>query len=91
LIAVPSAFTPNNDGLNDRLYPLNAVKAENLEFKVFNRWGQLIFQTKNWRQGWDGTIKGIPQASGTYVWYLSFIYRDTKQQRTMRGTATLIR
>ncbi|MBK8301445.1 MAG: gliding motility-associated C-terminal domain-containing protein [Chitinophagaceae bacterium] len=40
---MPSAFTPNGDGKNDFLYPLNAVKANNLEFKVYNRMGQLVF------------------------------------------------
>src|SRR6185503_9066467 len=45
-IAVPTAFTPNGDGLNDFLYPINALKADKMEFKVFNRWGQLMFSTK---------------------------------------------
>ena len=54
-IAVPSAFTPNGDGLNDYLYPLNAYKADNLEFRVYNRWGQLVFETKDWtkKMGWN--------------------------------------
>ena len=90
-LAVPNAFTPNNDGRNDLLYPLNAVKAEQLDFKVFNRWGQLVFQTKNWKVGWDGTIKGSPQAPGVYVWFLTYVDRDTKEARKMKGTAVLIR
>ncbi|MFL5809516.1 MAG: PKD domain-containing protein [Flavisolibacter sp.] len=90
-LAVPSAFTPNNDGLNDFLAPLNAVKAEKLDFKVFNRWGQLIFQTNNWKHGWDGTVKGIPQGTDIYVWYLTYVDRDTKESRQMKGTAALIR
>lgn len=90
-LAVPNAFTPNGDSKNDFLYPLNAIKAEKLQFKVYNRWGQLIFQTNNWKHGWDGTYKGLPQASGVYVWFLNFIDRDTKQARQMKGTAALIR
>jgi len=90
-LAVPNAFTPNNDGKNDFLYPLNAIKAENLNFKVFNRWGQLIFETKNWKQGWDGTYKGRQQAAGVYVWFLSYVDRDTKESRQMKGTVVLIR
>lgn len=90
-LAVPSAFTPNGDGLNDFLYPLNAVKAENLDFKVYNRWGQLVFETRNWKHGWDGTFKGVQQATGVYVWFLSYTDRDTKQSRQMKGTSVLIR
>lgn len=90
-LAVPTAFTPNNDGKNDYLYPLNAIKAEHLDFKVFNRWGQLIFHTKNWKQGWDGKYKGSVQPGGVYVWFLTYVDRDTKQPRQMKGTVALIR
>src|SRR6185369_1634918 len=58
-IAVPTAFTPNGDGLNDYLYPINALKADHLEFKVFNRWGQLMFATKDWQRKWDGKTNGV--------------------------------
>lgn len=90
-LAVPNAFTPNGDGLNDYLYPLNAIKAEKLNFKVYDRWGQLIFQTNYWKRGWDGTYKGTPQPSGVYVWLLTYVDRDSKQPRQMKGTAALIR
>lgn len=90
-LAVPNAFTPNGDGKNDWLYPLNAIKADKLLFKVYNRWGQLIFETNNWKQGWNGTYKGIQQPSGVYVWFLSYVDRDSKQPRQMKGTAVLIR
>jgi gliding motility-associated-like protein len=88
---VPNAFTPNNDGKNDFLRVLNAIKTEKLEFKIFNRWGQLVFKTNNWKQGWDGTIRGTQQGTGVYVWFLSYTDRDTKATRTLRGSATLIR
>lgn len=90
-LAIPNAFTPNGDGKNDYLYPLNAIKAEKLNFKVYDRWGQLIFQTNNWKHGWDGTYKGSPQPSGVYVWFLTYVDRDSKQPRQMKGTAALIR
>jgi gliding motility-associated-like protein len=90
-LAVPNAFTPNGDGKNDLLYPLNAIKADQLLFKVYNRWGQLIFQTNNWKQGWNGTYKGTPQPGGVYVWFLTYVDRDDKQPRQMKGTAALIR
>jgi gliding motility-associated-like protein len=90
-IAVPNAFTPNGDGTNDFLYPLNAIKADKLEFLVFNRWGQLIFRTNNWKNGWDGRFKGQPQPSGAYVWLLRYINRDTDQRFEKKGSAILIR
>jgi gliding motility-associated-like protein len=90
-IAVPTAFTPNNDGLNDYLFPVNAYKADNLEFKVFNRWGQLVFYSRDWTKKWDGRINGILQSTGTYVWMLNYVHRDTKVKYALRGTSTLIR
>lgn len=90
-IAVPTAFTPNGDGLNDFLSPHNALKADNLEFKVFNRWGQLVFATHNWMEKWNGKIKGIDQAPGVYVWFLSYTNRDTGQKVFQKGTTMLIR
>jgi len=91
LIAVPTAFTPNNDGLNDFLFPLNALKADNLDFKVFNRWGQLVFHSRNWMQKWDGRINGADQATGVFVWSLNYVDRDTREAVSMKGTTLLIR
>lgn len=90
-IDVPTAFTPNNDGLNDFFRPHNAVKADNYEFRVYNRWGQLIFQSRNWQEKWDGRIKGQGQPTGVYVWMLSYVHRDTKKSVFKKGTVTLIR
>jgi gliding motility-associated-like protein len=90
-LAVPTGFTPNGDGTNDYLRVLNAVKAEKLEFKVFNRWGQLLYKSTDWKQGWDGTFKRAAQPTGVYIWFLSYTDRDTKERREQKGTATLIR
>jgi gliding motility-associated-like protein len=89
-IAVPSAFTPDGDGLNDYLYPLNAYEATNLVFRVYNRSGQLVFETRDWTKKWDGTVKGIKQASDVYVWILQ--YTDVKGKKVFqKGTTLLIR
>ncbi len=90
-IAVPTAFTPNGDGLNDYLYPVNGFKAQNLEFKVYNRAGQLIYSSKDWLQKWDGTFKGEPQDSGIYVWTLSYKHTDTGEKHFLKGSSILIR
>ena len=91
LIAVPSAFTPNGDGLNDYLYPLNAYKAKNLYFKVYNRYGQLIFETTDWTVKWDGTVNGQKQDPGTYVWILQYTDGNTGKKVAQKGTVVLIR
>ncbi|HNR15340.1 MAG TPA: gliding motility-associated C-terminal domain-containing protein, partial [Chitinophagaceae bacterium] len=89
-IAVPSAFTPNNDGKNDFLYPLNAYKATNLVFRVYNRIGQLVFETRDWNRKWDGRIGGLEQPTGVYVWMLD--YNDAAGKRvSLKGTTVLIR
>jgi gliding motility-associated-like protein len=90
-IAVPNAFTPNNDGLNDLFHVLNAVKAINVEFIVFNRWGEVVFKTTDWKKGWDGKLSGHLSGSGVYVWYLRYTDRDTLKKREQKGTVLLIR
>lgn len=90
-IAVPNAFTPNGDGLNDYLYPLNAYKAKNLIFRVYNRFGQIIFETKDWRKRWDGNFKGQVADPATYIWSLSYFNTDTNKQINQKGTAILLR
>ncbi|MDB5250616.1 MAG: domain containing protein [Segetibacter sp.] len=90
-IDVPTGFTPNGDGLNDYLSPLNAWKAKNLIFKVYNRFGQLMFQTTDFRRKWDGTFNNLRQQTGTYVWTLQYIHGDTGKPYFSKGTTVLIR
>ena len=90
-IAVPSAFSPNNDGVNDYLYPYNAYKAKDLHFTVYNRFGQKLFETTNWLNKWDGTYKGSPQDIGTYVWVLDYTDYDTSKFVHLQGYTVLIR
>ena len=90
-IGVATAFTPNNDGLNDTFWPHNALKADNFVFKVYNRLGQLVFQSRTWRDKWDGKLNGVLQTTGVYVWMLSYTHRDTGKQVFQKGTVTLIR
>jgi gliding motility-associated-like protein len=90
-LAVPSAFTPNGDGLNDYLHPLNAFKALNMVFRVYNRYGQVIFEATDASKKWDGRYQSIPQAAGTYVWTFNYTDRDTGEQVALKGTTVLIR
>jgi gliding motility-associated-like protein len=89
-VFVPTAFTPNNDGRNDILKPI-AVGMQRLDFfGVYNRWGQLVFSTSINGKGWDGTISGTPQGSGTYVWMVKAV-DFTGTRYFEKGTVTLIR
>ena len=90
-IAVPSAFTPNGDGLNDYLYPLNAYKALNLDFSVYNRFGQRLFHTTDWTRKWDGAFRGQGADPGAYVWILTYTHKDTNKRVQQKGTTILIR
>ncbi len=90
-IAVPSAFTPNADGKNDFLFPLNALKADQLEFRVYNRMGQIIFSGRDWTHKWDGRVNGLEQPTGIYAWILTYIDKETKQRIFQKGTSLLIR
>ncbi len=90
-IAVPSAFTPNGDGVNDFLYPLKAYKSSNLNFNVYNRFGQLLFHGDDWQQKWNGKFKGELQPPGTYVWTLEYTNTETGTAVHQKGTTILIR
>jgi gliding motility-associated-like protein len=86
---MPSAFTPNNDGVNDCFGVNKWGLVNDLDFSVYNRWGNLIFHTNNPAECWDGTYKGIQQPLGAYVYQIKAkaicgnVYR--------KGTVVLIR
>jgi gliding motility-associated-like protein len=89
-IFIPTAFTPNNDRKNDRLIPIPVGIASMEYFKVYNRYGQLVFNTSNIGQGWDGRVSGKEQNTGTYAWYVQGTdYLGRKIFK--KGTSTLIR
>ena len=90
-IAVPTAFTPNGDGLNDFLYPLKAYKSSSLSFCIFNRLGQKVFYSNSWLNKWDGKYKGLPQDPGTFVWTLDYINSESGNHVVEKGTTILIR
>src|SRR4030095_10105756 len=72
-IDVPKAWSPNGDGHNDKLYPLTIGITTLKYFRVFNRWGQLVFETNIIGQGWDGVFNGKPQVMDVYTWTLEAI------------------
>jgi gliding motility-associated-like protein len=90
VLDIPTAFSPNGDGMNDGFELLDNDIASVEYFQIYNRWGELVFQTNDVDAVWDGTYKGKPQDNGTYVWVL----RATGllgQVFEQRGTVTLVR
>jgi len=89
-VLVPTAFTPNHDGLNDILRPrYNGIKHLDY-FAVYNRWGQLVFKTSDMDKGWDGYLNDQPQSTETFVWIISAEDFSGKGYQ-VRGTATIIK
>jgi gliding motility-associated-like protein len=90
-VYVPLAFSPNHDGKNDLLAPKYQCDLSEYQFKVYGRWGQLLFSSQNTGIGWDGTWRGQPQPPGTYVWELSYRDRLAGNVVYKNGTVVLIR
>jgi gliding motility-associated-like protein len=89
-ISIPNAFTPNEDGRNDLFVPLYGSDISQVEFRVFNRWGQMVFEDNGSHKGWNGEFHGAPQPAGTYVW--SFVFKDLSGvERSLKGIVELIR
>ena len=87
---LPNAFTPNGDGLNDVFFPTPVGIRSTDYFRVFDRYGKLMYQTTEWLKGWDGTLKGKPASSGTYVWMIKGIDKNGTVVE-MKGTVILLR
>jgi gliding motility-associated-like protein len=88
-IFVPSAFTPNHDGKNDVFRIANLTYQRVIEFKIFNRWGQQIFNSTD-NKGWDGTWNGNLMDIGVYNYIIRVIYPDGVED-SFNGNVTLIR
>jgi gliding motility-associated-like protein len=86
----PNAFTPNNDGTNDRFMIISAGHPNLSSFRVINRWGRVIWETGDSRQGWDGTYAGEPQPTGTYFYYARYKCANG-QEYEQKGEVTLVR
>lgn len=92
---VPNAFTPNGDGRNDFFGP-RAFGVTEIDFKVYNRWGQLVYQSSDpqvaymQNKGWDGTFRNQPQPMDVYAYTLHVVFNDGTKA-TKQGSVTLVR
>ncbi len=89
-IHMPTAFTPNFDGINDLFKPVVSSNIRIKYLRIFDRWGKLIFETIDINQGWDGTVNGKPMPMSTYAWVISGI-DNYGNELIQKGNVTLIR
>jgi gliding motility-associated-like protein len=88
-LSFPTAFTPNGDNMNDVFKVFGQFTAA-VEFKIFNRWGELLFITTDLGKGWDGTYKGSAMPEGTYV-FRAFLTDFAGRTSERSGTVVLLR
>ena len=87
---MPNAFSPNDDGKNDSFKPLMKCTGNlTYVFKVFNRWGEIVFESNSPAESWNGKYKGEPVPLGVYVYYLQ--YSCDNCDEFLKGNVTLVR
>ena len=89
VVDVPNAFTPQSGDANSIVY-VRGFGIAKMQFIIWNRWGQKVFETNSVSQGWDGKIKGVVQPMDVYVYTLSIEFSDGTKT-TKKGDITLIR
>jgi gliding motility-associated-like protein len=89
-LSVPSAFTPNGDGRNDLFGPIAPLRTREMNFQVYNRYGQKVFVSRSWDRRWDGRVHGVMQEAGVYAWVFEYI-DGSGVRKIQKGTVVLIR
>lgn len=91
-VYIPNSFTPNEDGMNDIFYVYgNDIDPEIYELMIFNRWGELIFETNDMYEGWDGTEGGLDVPIGIYIWKLKTEAKSQEKYFERIGHVNLFR
>src|SRR5581483_6748890 len=93
-VFVPNAFSPNNQGgVNTVLYVrCNPACVSGFDFRIFDRWGNVVFKTNDPSLGWDGTYNGKPMDAASFVYYLNYFdVSNNNNGVSMKGSITLVR
>jgi gliding motility-associated-like protein len=91
-ISIPNCFTPDGDGLNDVFKVVSASEVKDFSLYIYNRWGQLVFESKNINVGWDGKFLGSDAPQGVYNWTLTYqSVKNTKIINRKAGQITVLR
>ena len=90
---LPTGFSPNGDNVNDKYSPVRICEYDlsQFSFGIYNRWGELLFETEDPLAYWDGTFLGKPQALDVYLFYVNFTFEGQASSQTITGNVTLIR
>ncbi len=88
-VVIPNVFTPNKDGSNDE-FIVKGQGIEHLNLKVYNRWGGIVYQSDDLKQGWDGKLKNKDCEAGVYFWTAEIVFQNGKHEMR-QGTVTLVR
>jgi gliding motility-associated-like protein len=92
-VSLPTAFSPNDDGLNDEFKPISNEILNEYRMIVFNRWGNLVFETTLPEQGWNGNCPGGPCQPGVYNWKINYSILDGNSfvAKSKKGTVVLLK
>lgn len=88
---VPTAFTPNNDGINDKFGPIFRCPAEKMHIRIYNRWGELVYETDDVQGRWNGIYKGVNQPIGVFVYVIEYFNYCEQKLVQESGNFTLLR
>ncbi|MDX2002822.1 MAG: gliding motility-associated C-terminal domain-containing protein [Chitinophagales bacterium] len=91
LLSFPTGFTPNGDGSNDLFRPIVSGQLLSYNLRIYNRWGEKVFETNDVKEGWNGTYNGEKQPMGTFAWVVEYQMAATQEYGVDRGNVTLLR
>ena len=87
---MPTAFTPDADGVND-VFGAKGINVSDFHMEIYNRWGEKLFESNNINDHWDGIYQGTAAQQGSYVYYVSAYDLETEEDISATGTVALLR
>jgi gliding motility-associated-like protein len=92
ILYIPNSFSPDNDAVNDIFIPiLSGAKEGSYIFRIFNRWGEILFETESIDEGWDGTFNGSPVKTDTYIWKIQVADEIKNKKKEYTGHVNLLK